>query len=225
MPLRGIVQTSLWLIAMAGLLFAAAGDWHWPQAWAFLLESAVSAFALGAWLARHDPALLQARLSSGFHRDQGLWDRIFLSTAGAGFVAWLVLAALDAHRYRWSTTPIWAQILGAALIAACMLLVSLVFRANTFAAPQVRIQSDRQQSVVTTGPYRIVRHPMYAAAILYFLGVPLLLGSRWALLPIPLFVAAFAVRAVHEERVLRNALPGYDAYAANVRFRLIPFVW
>ena len=90
-----------------------------------------------------------------------------------------------------------------------------MFRSNSFAAPQVRIQADRGQTVATTGPYRIVRHPMYAAAILYFLGVPLLLGSLWALLPVPLFVVAFAARAVGEERMLRQSLPGYDAYADN----------
>jgi protein-S-isoprenylcysteine O-methyltransferase Ste14 len=225
MPMRGIVQTTLWLLAMAALLFAAGGDWNWPQAWAYLAETAISGFAVGFWLARRDPALLESRLSSGFHRDQGLWDRVFLCAAAVAFVAWLVLAGLDAHRFRWSYTPVWAQALGAGLIALCIILVTQVFRANSFAAPQVRIQADRQQSVATTGPYRIVRHPMYAVAIFYFVGVPLLLGSCWALLPIPLFVAGFAIRAVGEERVLRRALPGYDAYADKVRFRLIPGLW
>lgn len=121
--------------------------------------------------------------------------------------------------------PIWAQGLGAVLVAVCMILVWLVFRANSFAAPQVRIQTERGQVVVTTGPYRVVRHPMYAAAIVYFLGVPLLLGSRWALLPVPLFIAAFGARAIGEERMLRQSFPGYTAYADRVRFRFIPGVW
>jgi protein-S-isoprenylcysteine O-methyltransferase Ste14 len=225
MPGWAIVRTIFWLIGTAALLFAAGGDLAWPQAWAFLAETAAASFGLGFWLARADPALLESRLSAGFHPDQGLWDRVFMCVAGTASVAWLVFAALDARRFRWSHTTIGMQLLGAGLIALCMILVALVFRANSFAAPQVRIQADRQQSVATTGPYAIVRHPMYVAAIIYFVGAPLLLGSSWALLPIPLFIIAFAARAVGEEKVLRQALPDYAAYAEKVRFRLIPGVW
>jgi protein-S-isoprenylcysteine O-methyltransferase Ste14 len=222
---REVVQTTLWLIVMGVILFTSAGDWYWPQAWTFLAETGVSGFALGSWLARHDPALLKSRTSSPFHRDQGLWDRLFMIGAGAAFVGWLVLACMDARRFRWSSLPIWAQGLGAVLVAVCMILTWQVFRANSFAAPQVRIQAERGQVVVTTGPYRVVRHPMYAAAIVYFVGVPLLLGSCWALLPVPLFIAAFGARAIGEERMLRQSLPGYTAYADKVRFRFIPGVW
>jgi protein-S-isoprenylcysteine O-methyltransferase Ste14 len=115
--------------------------------------------------------------------------------------------------------------LGAGLIALCMVLVWRVFRHNSFAAPQVRIQAERGQQVVTSGPYRIVRHPMYAAALLYFLGLPLLLGSWWGLLAVPFFTVAFGARAVGEERMLRQELPGYDDYARRVRFRLVPGLW
>jgi protein-S-isoprenylcysteine O-methyltransferase Ste14 len=115
--------------------------------------------------------------------------------------------------------------LGALLIALCIFLVWQVFRANSFAAPQVRMQTERGQRVITEGPYRIVRHPMYAAALFYFLGAPLLLGSWRGLLPVPVFMVALGARAVGEERMLRQALPGYDEYARRVRFRLIPGVW
>jgi protein-S-isoprenylcysteine O-methyltransferase Ste14 len=111
------------------------------------------------------------------------------------------------------------------LIALCMILVWQVFRSNSFAAPQVRIQAERGQHVVTDGPYRIVRHPMYAAALFYFLGAPLLLGSWWGLLPVPFFMASLGARAVGEERMLRQGLPGYDDYTRRVRFRLIPGIW
>jgi protein-S-isoprenylcysteine O-methyltransferase Ste14 len=222
---RMTIQTTIWLLVMGAIVFAAGGGLAWPQAWVFLAESGVSGFTIGAWLTRHDPALLAARLSSLFHRDQSPWDRVFLGCAGLGFIAWLVLAAVDAHRFRWSVVPLWAQALGAVLIALCMVGVSCVFAANSFAAPQVRHQAERGQVVVTTGPYRFVRHPMYAFATLYFLGVPLLLGSWWALLPVPLFAIAFGARAIGEERMLRQALPGYDAYTGTVRFRLIPGIW
>ncbi|MEA2737113.1 MAG: hypothetical protein QOH05_420 [Acetobacteraceae bacterium] len=224
MAIRGLIQTTIWFVVMAAILFGAAGSWDWPQAWIFLAESWISACIVGVWLARHDPALLEARLSR-FHPDQKPWDRIFLVGAIIGYLGWITLIALDAGRFRWSRTPLPAQGLGFLLIASCMALVWLVFRSNSFAAPQVRLQADRGQRVITGGPYRIVRHPMYAAALLYFIGVPLLLGSLWGLLPIPIFVAALGARAVGEERMLRQALPGYDDYARRVRFRLVPGVW
>jgi protein-S-isoprenylcysteine O-methyltransferase Ste14 len=220
-----MIQTSLWLVVMAVLLFGAGGDWAWPQAWAFLAENAVIAFGFGAWLKRYDPALLEARLSARFQPGQGLWDRVFLCCAGVVFVSWLVLAGLDARRFAWSAVPVWMQVLGAVLIAVCMAGVSRVFRANSFAAPQVRIQAERGQVTVTSGPYRFVRHPMYGFAILYLLGVPLLLGSWWALAAVPVFVVAVGWRAVQEERLLRQSLAGYAAYADRVRFRFVPGVW
>ena len=224
MGIRCLVRIAFWLLAMAAILFYAAGGWDWPQAWLFLAESAISAAAISCWLAYHDPALLEARLS-GFHPDQRPWDRVFIASALPGFMLWLVLIALDAQRFGWSAVPLAVQGLGGALIALCMVLVWRVFRSNSFAAPQVRLQAERGQRVITGGPYRIVRHPMYGAALLYFFGVPLLLGSWWALLPVPLFVAALAARAVAEERLLFQALPGYDTYARQVRFRLVPRVW
>jgi protein-S-isoprenylcysteine O-methyltransferase Ste14 len=209
---------------MAASLFCAAGDGAWAQGWVFLAESAISAAAIGSWLAHHDPALLEARLSA-FHPDQKLWDRVFVAGAFAAFMLWLVLIAMDAQRFHWSDVPLAVQGLGSVLIALCMVLVWLVFRSNSFAAPQVRLQTERGQRVITAGPYRIVRHPMYAAALLYFLGVPLLLGSWWGLLPVPLFVTALAARAAVEERMLLRALPDYDNYTRQVRFRLVPGVW
>ena len=225
MGLCALVQTTVWFIVLGAILFVAAGDWTWPQAWVFLAEVEISSLVLGFWLARHDPALLESRLSRPFHGDQRHWDRMFLVGAITGFGAWMVLMALDARRFGHSYIPLWTQGLGAVLIALCMVLVWRVFRCNSFAAPQVRIQAKRGQHVVTDGPYRIVRHPMYAAALFYFLGVPLLLGSWWGLLPVPFFMAGLGARAVGEERMLRQALPGYDDYARRVRFRLIPGVW
>jgi protein-S-isoprenylcysteine O-methyltransferase Ste14 len=220
---RAVVQTTVLLAVMGVILFASAGDWRWPEAWIYLAEIGVASALLVSWLAHHDPALLKSRLSPPFHRDQGLWDRLFMIGAGLAVIGWLVLAGLDARRFRWSSMPAWAQGLGAVLVAVCMILSWQVFRANSFAAPQVRIQAE--QVVVTTGPYGVVRHPMYSAAILYFIGVPLMLGSCWALLPVPLFIAAFGARAIGEERVLRQSLAGYDAYANKVRFRFMPGIW
>jgi protein-S-isoprenylcysteine O-methyltransferase Ste14 len=222
---RMLVQTTIWLVAMGIMLFVAAGDWGWPQGWVYLGEIGISSFALGFWLARHDPALLATRLSAPVQRDQRPWDRAFMVAAATIFVAWLVLSTLDARRFRWSVVPLWAEALGALLIVLCMIVVWQTFRFNSFAAPQVRVQTDRGQSVITDGPYRIVRHPMYAGALLMFVGTPLLLGSWWGLLFVPIAVVGIGFRAVGEERMLRGELAGYQEYTRRVRYRMIPGLW
>jgi protein-S-isoprenylcysteine O-methyltransferase Ste14 len=222
---RMVVQTALWLAAMAVLFFVAAGDWRWPQGWVFLGEVAVSTMAVNLWLLRHDPALLESRLSSPMQKDQRPWDRIFLPVSLFVFVSWLVLCALDARRFGWSHVPLWVQAIGAGLIALCMIVVWQVFRFNTFAAPQVRMQVERQQRAITDGPYRIVRHPMYAAALLMFVGTPLLLGSWWGLLFVPIGAVGMGFRAVGEEDMLCHELPGYEEYTRNVRYRMVPGLW
>ena len=222
---RMVVQTTTWLAAMGVILFAAAGDRGWPQGWIFLGEIAISSFAVSFWLARHDPALLASRLSAPMQRDQRPWDRVFMVAALSVFMGWLALCAVDARRFQWSVVPLWAQGLGAVLIAMSMIAVWRTFRFNTFAAPQVRMQKDRQHRVITDGPYRIVRHPMYAAALVFFAGAPLLLGSWWGLLCVPVAAVGMGIRAVGEERMLRSELAGYDDYARRVRFRMFPGLW
>src|SRR6266851_112066 len=203
---RLVIQTTAWLLAMAVLLFVPAGRIDWPGAWAFLAEMAAMGFGLGFWLARHDPALLAERMSLPFQRGQKRWDKIFLAAVMALFILWLVAMALDAGRWRWSSVPVWAQALGALLIGLTGALGYLTLRENSFAAAVVKVQMDRGQKTVTTGPYRVVRDPLYAGAVLYFLGAPLLLGSRLGLALAPLLIAAVAFRAVLEERLLSPEL-------------------
>ena len=222
---RIVAQTTLWLVAMGVVLFLAAGDWRWPQGWVFLGELGLSSFAISFWLLRHDPALLASRLSAPIRRDQKPWDRIFMPAIAIVFIAWTVLLGIDARRFAWSHVPLWAQALGAVLIGLGMVLVWQTFRFNSFAAPQVRVQAIRAHRVITDGPYRIVRHPMYAGGMILFVGMPLLLGSWWGVVAVPLLGAGIALRAIGEERVLRRELSGYDEYAKRVRFRLIPGVW
>jgi protein-S-isoprenylcysteine O-methyltransferase Ste14 len=138
---RMVVQTAIWLAAMAAILLLAAGDWGWPQGWVFLGEVAVSTFAVNLWLARHDPALLASRLSVPVQRDQRPWDRTFMLVGLLVFINWLVLCAFDPRRFGWSRVPLCAQVIGAVLIALCMIVVWPVFRINSFAAP--RCASDR----------------------------------------------------------------------------------
>ena len=220
-----VLQTSASLVAMGLVLFLSAGDWRWIEAWVYLAAMAVSSFAMGFWLLRRDPALLAARLSSPIQKDQRPWDRVFMAIAFLAFFAWMILMGFDAVRFAWSETSVWLEVLGLTLIALCMLICWRVFRVNTFAAPQVRMQGRRNHGVVTDGPYRYVRHPMYAGALLYFLGVPLLLGSWCAFVLFPLVAIGLGARAVGEERMLRSKLTDYDIYMRRVRFRFIPYVW
>jgi protein-S-isoprenylcysteine O-methyltransferase Ste14 len=222
---RMVAQTILWLTGMGGVLFLAAGDWRWPQGWALLAELGLCSFAVSFWLLRRDPALLASRLSGPIGRDQVAWDRLLMPAIAVVFLGWTVLMGMDAHRFLWSRVPLWLQVAGAILIALGMLVVWQTFRFNTFAAPQVRVQTARAHRVITEGPYRIVRHPMYAGGMLVLLGMPLLLGSWWGVAGVPLLLIGIAPRAVGEERLLRRELCGYGEYADRVRFRLIPGVW
>jgi len=219
------IQTILWIAVMGAILFAAAGTLRWPAGWIFLAEMGLSGLALGLWLARHAPGLLAERMRSPLQREQKPWDRVFIAVALLLWVAWLAAMALDARRYRLSEVPPWAQGIGALAILASIHIAYLTFRANSFAAPVVRVQRERAHRVVDIGPHAHVRHPLYAGAIFSFVGMPLLLGSWYGLALEPVLVALLAVRAVMEEGTLTAELDGYADYAARVRWRLVPFVW
>lgn len=220
-----IIQTLLVYAVTAALLFVAAGTWRWPQAWVFVIEMAASGIAIGVWLARHDPGLLAERMASPLQRGQAAADKAILLCLLVAWPAWLAFMALDAVRFRWSHLPVWIEVLGALLILVAMYVFYRIFRENSFAAPVVKIQKARGQRVVTTGPYSLVRHPMYAGAILLFVAVPMLLGSGWGIALAPAWLILLMLRIPLEERVLRENLAGYDDYARRVRYRLLPGVW
>jgi hypothetical protein len=149
---RLVIQTTLWLVAMAALLFVPAGRIDWPGAWAFLIEMAVMGFGIGLWLARHDPALLVERLSLPLQRDQKTWDKVFLSAVMALFILWLVAMALDAGSWRWSSVPLWAQVLGALLILLTGAIGFLALRENSYAAAVVKVQRSAARKPSAPAP-------------------------------------------------------------------------
>lgn len=219
-----LLQNTITTVAMGALLFASAGTLHWLSAWVFLLTCVVLGPLCGWWLYRVDPALLAERLRPVLQRDQPAADKVFMTVFIVAMLGWLVVMGLD-RRHLASGMPASVQVLGLALFVLSTLFILSVFRENSFAAPVVKLQAGRAQRVISTGPYARVRHPMYSGMILFFAGVPLLLGSWWGLAMVPLFVALFAVRIRIEERTLHEGLPGYSEYAARVRYRLLPGVW
>jgi len=209
----------------AALLFGAAGTWRWPAGWAFLILFTLAAVVIIAMLARRDPGLLAERMKAYNQKGQPLWDRIFLMVLSFVWIGWLVLMGLDTVRYRWSSMPSWLQAVGAVGYIVANAGMYRVFWENAFLAPVVKLQEDRGQTVVATGPYAIVRHPMYATALLYFISMALLLGSWYGVLVSVFLDLALIFRSTMEDRLLQRELPGYIEYASRVRYRLIPHVW
>ena len=173
-----MVAHSLAFAALLGLLlFLPAGTLAWPQAWVFMALFIGCSEAIGVWLKKSDPDLLAARMKSPISADQKFSDRAVMSAILVVLIGWFGFMAVGARRCGWSQTPLWAQALGATLIVGAFYGWIGVLRANSFAAVTVRLQEERGQTVISTGPYAVVRHPMYAYAVLLMIGAPLLLGS------------------------------------------------
>lgn len=218
-----LLQILVWSVFMAALIFWPAGTLAYPGAWALIVLLLGGGLAMVWWLAKYSPHLLRERLRSPIQRDQKSWDRVWLSLFMLGFCVWMALMSWDAARTGFNAMPLGLQVLGGIAIVAYTFGAWWAFRENTFAAPVVKIQEG--QRVIDTGPYAFVRHPMYASAVLLFIGIPLLLGSWLGLALSIVFILSLAWRAVREEHVLRDELPGYDDYAGRVHYRLLPGIW
>lgn len=206
-------------------LFLAAGTLAWLTGWAFLILFFGSLASLVLWLSRHNPALLQERMAVS-HLGQKAWDKVLYLLLYVFFIPWLILMPLDAVRFHWSLVPLWLQIAGVLLLLCSFYILYRTFRENSYLSPVVRIQEDRGQTVISSGPYQYVRHPMYSAILFFFVpGTALLLGSGIGLLWGLLFIILFGWRAVLEEHTLRDELQGYADYMAQVKYRLVPYVW
>lgn len=210
------------LAFMALLVFGPAGTLHYWQAWTFFAVFVVLTVAMGAYFVVHDPALVARRMEVGPRAEKEPVQRIAIGILSAALLAMLVLPGLD-RRFHWSDVPAWLTILADAAIVAGFVVFFYVMKQNSFAAATVRVESG--QRVISTGLYGIVRHPMYMGTLPLMVALPLALGSYWTLLLVIPVLAALIWRLIDEERVLRRDLPGYTAYCARVRWRLVPGIW
>jgi protein-S-isoprenylcysteine O-methyltransferase Ste14 len=203
-----------------------SGDWHWTEGWVFSIIFCSLSFATLVYLYVRDPALLNERFGSPLQKDQKSWDKILLSFFLIGFLIWFGIMPLDAKRFYWSPEfPLWIKIMGTLLFILAFIVIFGALKANTFAAPVVKMQKERGHRVISTGLYGMVRHPMYSGAILLFIGGPLLLGSVYGLAIGLLLIITIAVRSLGEEEMLSRELDGYNEYRKKVKWRLIPFIF
>jgi protein-S-isoprenylcysteine O-methyltransferase Ste14 len=205
MVAKWLLQSLAWTAAFAVLLFVPIG------------------LGCGSWLAKNNPELLAERMRSPIQPDQPAADKKIVAALGLAFLIWFIVMGLD-ERFHPSRMPVLLQAIGLAFLMLSTVLI-MVFRENSFAAAVVKVQSERGHHVISTGPYALVRHPMYTSALVFFVGSALLLGSWWGVAMSLIFAILFGIRTRIEENTLTTGLPGYADYAARVRYRLVPGVW
>ena len=215
------LQLVVTFVLMGAALLLLAGTFHYWQAWIFLGVSAVSSVLVTLSMTKN-PTLVENRSRYGPAAETRAIQKIIVLCLGVPAIATFIVPALD-RRFGWSNMPFWLSIVGDLLVVVSMWMVFHVFKANSFGAATVEI-SDEQQ-VISTGPYAVVRNPMYSSAAVYFVGITLALGSYWGLIPAVLTTLGFVWRLLDEEQFLAQNLPGYTEYCAKVRWHLIPRIF
>ena len=201
------------------LFFWPAGTFDYWQAWLWLAVLFLPLMGMFIYLVKRDPALLERRVRTGETRPE---QRRIIALSTLYLIFIFALPGLD-KRFGWLSVPVWLVLLADALVLAAFLLNFLVIRVNSYASRVVEIQEGQQ--VITTGPYALVRHPMYLSIILIMLATPIALGSWWGVLPVVPFILLLAARAKNEEELLLTELKGYREYMQKTRHRLFPGVW
>jgi protein-S-isoprenylcysteine O-methyltransferase Ste14 len=210
------------MFAMGLLLFPLAGTIQYWNAWLYLAIFMAASLVISLYLLRNDPALLQRRMRGGPTAEKEPTQKIIMLFASIGFIALLVIPALD-FRFGWSRAPLPVVITGDLLVATGFYFTFLVYKENTFTSATIEVAEN--QKVISTGPYALVRHPMYASALCYLIGTPLALGSFWGLVALVFMLPFLLWRLLDEERFLAKNLPGYTEYQKKVHHHLVPYVW
>lgn len=219
---NALIGLARMVVLLPSLLFLPAWTLHYWQAWVCLLVFFASVIVLTVYLMQANPALLARRLKAGPKAENEKSQKLIQTCASVLFLAIFVVPSLD-HRFGWSSMPTAIEFAGDALILLGFTFVFWVFSVNSYTSGVIEVATDQQ--VITTGPYAIVRHPMYLGSLVMLLGIPLSLGSWWGLLAVALIAVVIVFRLLDEEKFLANNLPGYGDYTRHVHHRLAPFVW
>jgi protein-S-isoprenylcysteine O-methyltransferase Ste14 len=219
---RAFLAIIILTVVMGLLVFIPAGTIRYWEGWAYLSIFTGASVFTTLYLMITDRALLERRMKGGPAAEKRPAQKLIMLVVSIGFLALLVVPGLD-RRFGWSRVPIAVVVLGHLMVATGFFLIALVYRENTFTSATIEIAVN--QKVISTGPYAIVRHPMYASASLYLFGTPLALGSYWDLLPVAAMIPFLIWRIFDEERLLATELPGYIEYEKHVPYRLLPYVW
>jgi protein-S-isoprenylcysteine O-methyltransferase Ste14 len=220
--MRTLRTAVIGLLVLGVVMFGASGTLAYWQGWVFILVFTIATNVLGVYLALADPALLERRLKAGPFAETRSVQKALISVAFVGFFALLIVSALD-HRFRWSSVPASISVVGNVLVALGLMIDLLVFGENSYGAST--IEKMEGQYVISTGPYALVRHPMYVGVLIMLMGVPLALGSYWGLAFMVLNLPILILRILDEEAMLRQELEGYADYTRRVRSRLVPGLW
>lgn len=219
---KGVVSAALGLVAFGLMLFLPAGTFHYWQAWVFLAVFAFYTWIPSVYLVRKNPAALERRMHAGPLAETRTLQQIVSTVVFICFPAMLVVSALD-HRFGWSPVPTMVTVVGDILVAVGLGVAMLVVAQNGYAAANITVESG--QTLVSTGLYGLVRHPMYSGSVIMMVGVPLALDSYWGLVFVIPALVALALRIRDEEELLQQQLSGYSEYEQQVHYRLVPFVW
>jgi len=219
---KGAVSAALGLVAFGLMLFLPAGTFHYWQAWVFLAVFAFYTWIPSVYLVRKNPAALERRMHAGPLAETRTLQKIISTVVFICFPAMMVVSALD-HRFGWSPVPTTVTVVGDILVAVGLGVAMLVVAQNGYAAANITVESG--QTLVSTGLYGLVRHPMYTGNVIMMVGVPLALDSYWGLVFVIPGLIALVLRIGDEEQLLGQELNGYREYAQQVHYRLVPYVW
>jgi len=221
-----IAFTFLYILLFPALVLYISGDWFWVEGWIFSIWFLILCYVTIIFLYRKDPSLLEERYRKPGSGNQKSWDTYVVYGLVIGFVAWIILMPLDAKRFGWTTVfPLWLKIIGGVFLIFSFFFFFRSYSDNTFLSPLVRVQAERKHTVITTGIYGFVRHPMYLGGVLLFIGTPLLLGSWYGLVIGTSMFFLLAGRIIGEEKMLAKELEGYPEYKKKVKYRLIPYLF
>lgn len=215
----GFAQLS---IGLGIFLFAPPWTFNFWQAWVYLFLFVASIALITAYLWNKDPKLLELRVNAGPGAEKEQTQKLVQIFASLAFIGILILPSLD-HRFSWSDVPVAVVVVGDVLAALGFLTIFFVFKENTFTAGTIEVFPD--QRVISTGPYAIIRHPLYSGALVMLFGTPLALGSWWGLLMFIPMMFIIVWRLLDEETLLSKSLPGYTEYVQKVHYRLVPLIW